>query len=36
VPDGWTVVHHGDNRAGCLAYVEAVWNARRRPPAQPP
>ena len=36
VPDGWTVVHRGDNRAGCLAYVEAIWNARRGFAVHPP
>lgn len=25
VPDGWTVVHAGDTRQNCLAYVEENW-----------
>jgi uncharacterized protein YbdZ (MbtH family) len=29
VPDGWSVVHSDDSRAGCLAYVEALWTERR-------
>jgi MbtH protein len=36
VPDGWTVVHRDASRSGCLAYVEALWNVRRRLTAQPP
>jgi MbtH protein len=42
VPEGWRVVHRGDSRAGCLAYVEAIWTGRRadkcreRRPGPPP
>ena len=29
VPDGWTVQHGPDGRAGCLQYVERAWTDMR-------
>ena len=29
VPDGWTIAHDRDSRAGCLEYVERHWTDLR-------
>jgi len=29
VPQGWTVVHRSDSRAGCLAYINEHWTDMR-------
>jgi MbtH protein len=35
VPSGWQVVHDGDTRDGCLAYVERNWTDLRPRGARP-
>ena len=29
VPDGWTIAHQSDSRAGCLEYIEKNWTDMR-------